>query len=270
MRLFILILLFVQPMYGAFERISQGSRAVAMGGSLVAVSNNQFSAFSNPATLSFQSERTLAVSYAPQPFEIPELSQIAASFVEPSPFGVFSLSASRFGFSLYKETRVGVSYSNTVTDQFMVGATLNYYSLIIQNYGSAGSVGFDLGGAVELSEYVRWGFVAFNLHGATIGEAKEKLPQVFSTGVAYMPMSGATITASLMKDVRYEAELHIGIEYVLMDLVSVRAGSTSDPNTLNAGIGIQASFVQLDYAFSSHSELGISHQFSISLLLGKL
>ena len=268
MKFFVLIFLFVQTTNAAFERTNQGSRAVAMGGSLVAATNNPWSAFTNPATLKSLEERTLSLLYAPQLFELRELSFSAVAFVEPTSFGTFGVSASRFGFELYKETRLGLSYSDAVADFFSLGVTVNYFGLAIKNYGSAGTIGVDLGGVLDVSDQVRWGFAAFNVTGARIGAAKEKLPQVFSTGLTYTPIPEATIAASIMKDVRYDAELRIGIEYMLMDLVALRAGSTNDPNTVNAGVGIHYAFAELDYAFSSHSELGISHQFSLSLTLG--
>ncbi|MEK7249604.1 MAG: hypothetical protein AAB209_04195, partial [Bacteroidota bacterium] len=139
--------------------------------------------------------------------------------------------------------------------------------LSIQNYGSASTIGIDVGVLVDISDEVRWGFAAFNLNAPTIGAAKEKLPQVFSTGVTYNPIQEAIIAASIVKDIRYPTELHIGVEYSLMEMIALRAGTTSDPNTLNAGVGIHYSFVQVDYAFSSHSELGMTHQFSLSLKL---
>ncbi len=261
------MLLFGQTTFAAFERTTQGGRAVAMGGSLVALSGNEWSAFTNPATLMTIGERTVSLFYAPQPFELKELSHGAASYVEPTSIGSFALSASRFGFELYKETRIALSYCDEVGGVVKGGINLDYYSLSIQNYGSASTIGIDVGVLVDISDEVRWGFAAFNLNAPTIGAAKEKLPQVFSTGVTYNPIQEAIIAASIVKDIRYPTELHIGVEYSLMEMIALRAGTTSDPNTLNAGVGIHYSFVQVDYAFSSHSELGMTHQFSLSLKL---
>jgi hypothetical protein len=93
---------------------------------------------------------------------------------------------------------------------------------------------------------------------------------VYSTGIAFQPVRDAAITASVVKDIRFPAELHLGVEYTFVEMVALRAGTTSDPNTLNAGVGVSYSFAQIDYALSSHSELGMTHQFSLSLTLGDL
>ncbi len=241
-----------------------------MGNSLVALTGNEWSAFVNPAGLRTIHERTMSLFYVPQPFEIKELAHGAASYVEPTTLGTFALSGSRLGFELYRETRIALSYSDEFISAVKGGVTVNYYSVSIQNYGSAGTIGVDLGLLVDVSDEVRWGFAAFNLNAPKIGAAKEKLPQVFSTGISFSPINEAVLAASIEKDVRFPVELHIGVEYSLLEMIALRAGTTSDPNTLNAGIGIKYSFAQFDYAFSSHGELGMTHQFSLSLKLGEL
>lgn len=271
MRSLILALFFFpHAAFPAFERMNHGSRAAAMGNSLVALAANEWSAFVNPAGLQTIRERTISLFYVPQPFEIKELSHGAVSYVEPTSFGAFAVSGSTLGFELYRETRIGISYSDEFVKAVKAGVNLNYYSVSIQNYGSAGTIGIDVGLLVEISDEVRWGFAAFNLNAPKIGAAKEKLPQMFSTGVTFAPVSEAIIAASLVKDVRFPVELHMGVEYSLLEMIALRAGTTSDPNTLNAGIGIKYSFAQFDYAFSSHGELGMTHQFSLSLKLGDL
>lgn len=256
--------------FAAFEHLQYGSRSAAMGDAMVAVGGNEWSAFINPALLPTVPERTLAVYYAPQPFELKELARGAATYLEPSPFGTFSLSASRFGFDLYRETRIGLSYGNDLAELVHAGVTLNYYSLSIRNYGSAATFGVDVGLLVGISESVHWGFTASNLNAPTIGAAREKLPQRFSTGIAYRPIYDGTLVAALVKDIRHPVELRLGVEYTFVDIVAVRAGTSSDPNTLNAGLGIAYAFARVDYAFSSHSELGPTHQFSLALTLGDL
>jgi hypothetical protein len=267
--LFFLVFTF-DIMVAAFEQGNQGSRSAAMGNSLVAVSGEEWSAFVNPAVLKTISERTVSLFYAPQPFELKELARAAASFVEPTGIGTFGLSASRYGFELYRETRIALSYAGDLATIVKGGVTINYYSLSIRNYGSASTFGVDLGLLVDVSDNIHWGFAASNLNAPTIGTAKEKLPQIFSTGISFNPIAEGTIAVSVVKDIRYSAEVHVGIEYAMMEMVALRAGTTSDPNTLNAGVGIWYSFAEFDYAFSSHSELGMTHQFSLSLKLGEL
>lgn len=255
--------------FAAFERTATGARGAAMGGALVALPGNEWSGAANPAVLQTVEHRTVALFYVPRPFEMKELAFGAAVYVEPTSAGAFGFTASRFGFELYHETRFALSYATDVAPGIRAGASVSYYALSIRNYGSASSIGFDLGVLVDVAEHVQWGFSAFNLNAATIGQAKEKLPQVFATGVTYTPMPEAVLDAGITKDIRFPAELHLGLEYTMLDVLALRAGTTSDPNSLNAGVGVRLSFARFDYAFSSHGELGATHQFSLSLQLGE-
>ncbi len=171
----VLLLLVVQTSSASFERLNEGSRGFAMGGSLVALQGNEWAAFTNPAGLQTLAEPTLSVAYVPQQFELKELSRGAASVVAPTTVGTFALSGTRFGFELYKETSVTLSYSNTLTGSVMAGANVNYYSLTIQNYGAASTIGVDVGLLVGITDDVRWGFAVFNVNAPTIG-AEIQLP----------------------------------------------------------------------------------------------
>jgi len=270
MKSFVALLMLGHPAFAAFESYTPGARSIGMGGVSVALVNNEWAAFANPGVLNSLQQRSISVFFSPQPFGLKELSRGSFSYVEPTSVGRFGLSGSRFGFALYRETALGVSYGNSVSDAFEYGLTLTYYSLIIQNYGTDWTLGVDVGALVHISDQVSSGFAAFNVNAPTIGTANEKLPQVYSTGIAYQPIPEATLGIALVKDIRFPTEFHVGLEYAIFDVVALRGGLTNEPATMNAGVGISYSFVKFDYAFSSHVDLGTTHDLSISLLLGSL
>ncbi len=270
LRISCLALLFVQCAFGAFERTNQGGRSIAMGGASVSLPSDPWASFSNPGVLPTIDQRFLSLSYSPQQFGLKELARGSFSFVEPTSIGTFALSGQRFGFELYREVTASVSYGRSISDLFQVGVSIDYYSLTIQNYGSAGIVGVDIGGLMQISDQVWWGVAASNLNAPTIGKAKEHLPQQFSTGAAYFPVPEAIISIAIVKDIRYPAELQVGVEYTVFKGVGLRGGVSGEPSTLNAGVGLQYSFIRLDYAFTEHPDLGVGHQISLSLALGDL
>lgn len=254
----------------AFEHLAHGSEAIALGGACVAQINSPWTAFYNPGGLPTVDTRSLSLHYSPQPFGLKELAHGSFSFVEPMSIGTLAASGSRFGFDLYREIDLQGSFGVGVNDLFSVGANVHYYHLSIANYGSASAWGVDVGILARISEEVRWGFSAFNVNAPTIGAAREELPQVFVTGIAYSPIVEATLLVDIEKDVRYPAELHAGVEYTILDILALRAGTISDPSVLCAGAGIHYSIIRLDYAFTNHSELGATHQVSLSIYLGDL
>ncbi len=268
--LVLLILVGWQIGWSAFERMPQGGKAISMGGASVALWQNPWAAFSNPGALVSVGDRTVSLFYSPQPFGLKELASGSFSFLEPMQIGTFALSGTRFGFELYREVTLTASYSRMFEEIFACGVNVNYYSLSIQNYGSASAIGIDVGLLITISDELQWGCAASNLNAPRIGAAKEKLPQGFSTGVCYRPTPNATLVADIFKDIRYETELHIGIEYSVLDLVDIRGGTAGGPSTLTAGVGIHYSLLELDYAFTNHPDLGMTHQASLSIRLGGL
>jgi len=254
----------------AFEHLAQGSNSVAMGGASVAELGNPWAAFSNPGGLAALDGRILSLFYSPQPFGLKELARGSFSFVEPTTIGTFAASGSRYGFELYREVDIQASFGRMINDMFSAGMSVHYYHLSIERYGSAQAIGVDVGLLAHLTDQIRWGFAAFNVNAPTIGRAKEKLPQVFSTGVAYSPLPEITLAVDLEKDIRYPVELHAGVQYLLLDLLAARVGTTGNPSLLSAGLGIHLSIAQLDYAFADHEDLGPTHQVSLSLYLGEL
>lgn len=268
--MFVLLFLFCQSSFASFEKSATGGRSVGMGGSLVGLSSDVWGAFGNPSGFAGVLDRSLSLFMTPGQFGMTELSRMSFSYVEPTGLGIFALSGNRFGFDLYRETTVGVSYSSYLLPDLGTGITLNYHSLTIQNYGTASTLSVDLGLLVDLTDAASWGFAVSNITNSSIGKLKERLPQVFSTGIAYRPITDLHVVLNVVKEVRHPMELQAGVEYRILDLVALRGGTSTEPSTMNVGIGLSYSFVNVDYALSTHAELGSSHHFSLILNLGDL
>lgn len=205
------MLLFVcSRMDAAFEHLMKGSNVIATGGASTAILNNPWAAFCSPGALSSIPGRVASFYYSPQPFGLKELSHGSFSYVEPTALGAFALSGSRFGFELYREVDVQLSFGRGVNDMFSVGGSVHYCHLSIERYGSAHTFAVDVGSLARFTDRVQWGFTAFNVNGASIGAARERLPQVFVTGIAYLPVPEAMLVADLEKDIRYAVQLHAG------------------------------------------------------------
>jgi len=104
---------------------------------------------------------------------------------------------------------------------------------------------------------------------AVLGSSKEKLPQIFSTGFVYRPIEKFSICADYQKELRYDASPRFGFEYWMIEEVAVRGGVSNEPSLFTGGFGVRYLLFQVDYAFSSHQELGGTHQVSISIRWGE-
>jgi len=251
----------------AFEKSARGSAETSLGGASAALAENPWSGLSNPATLLTLTHRTVSASLVPRMFGLKELEHVAFIYVEPTSIGLFALSGSRFGFALYREIVVGVSYSARVSEKLVVGVTSNCFSLSIERYGSDRTIGIDAGAVVELALDLRWGFAAHNLNRPVAGRLSEKLPQVLITGVEYRPVERMLIAADMVKDIRYPVELHLGVQYEVLDALHLRSGTSLEPSLVTGGFGLLYPPIELDYAFSLHAVLGITHQMSVTISL---
>jgi hypothetical protein len=271
MRLTIIALLvLVQSAPAAFEKMTNGGRANGMGGVIAGTSGDPWGALDNPASLPTMADRTLAFYYTPGMMGLTELSRTSVAFVEPFQTGGIAFSASRFGFDLYREVTAAISLGIAPMKDFRFGVTIHYCHLTIRDYGSAGTLKLDAGVQIAVTGEMVYAFCVSNLNAGTIGSTKERLPQVFSTGIMYHPVPGACIGLDIVKDIAFPANLRLGVEYIMVALVALRAGVSSEPSGVSGGIGLVTSLFQLDYAISSHPDLGMSHHLSLAVNFGGL
>jgi len=267
--LLILISFFcIKVSYAQFENVDLGARAIALNGAFTSLSNNSLAIFYNPAGLGQLKYREVSAFYSPAPYGLSELKTGALSYAEPLNFGVFGLAAKTYGYELYRETNIILSYGNNFKGKIFYGLNINYFNINIQNYNSASSFGLDIGTMAYINEFLRWGFFAKNLTGSTIGQSKEKIVQVYRSGFTVQPRNDINLILELEKDVKHPISVRAGLEYSLMDYVDLRAGIGSEPTSFTGGIGINYDLFQLDYALHNSPDLGITHQGTLSINFG--
>lgn len=264
----VLLLVSFRVNFAQFELIDVGAKPIALGGAFTSLANNSNAVYYNPAGLSQMPFREVSIFYSPAPFGLKELANGSVNFVEPTKFGAFGLSAKTYGFELYKEITVTASYSNNYKKKIYYGANVNFYNLKIQNYGSASTFGVDIGGLAYLTDFLRWGFAAFNLNRPKIGTQDDKLPQVYRTGISVQPRNELNFMLDVEKDTRYTTSVKAGIEYSLYDMIDLRAGIGTEPTKFSAGVGLYYSIFEIDYGFYNHQDLGLTHQGTITVNFG--
>lgn len=264
----IILILSFRISYSQFELLDVGAKPISMGGAFTSLANNSNAVYYNPAGISQLPFREVSIFYSPAPFGLKELANGSVNFVEPTKFGAFGLSAKTYGFELYKEITATLTYANNYNRKIYYGANINYYNLKIQNYGSASAVGIDIGAMAYLTDFLRWGFSAFNLNRPSIGTQKDKLPQVYRTGLSIQPRTDLNFVLDVEKDTRYTASVKAGIEYTLYDMINLRAGIGTEPTKFSGGVGFCYSLFEVDYGFYNHQDLGLTHQGTITINFG--
>lgn len=254
----------------ALAQFNPGAKQISLSNADVALSNDVFSVFNNPAGLSQLNWREIGIYYSPAPFGLSELSNAYVAFIEPFSFGSVSLGGMTYGFELYRETKVVVGYSYNYQNKFFAGAALNFHTLSIQNYGNDNAFYFNIGGLAYLSDEFRFGFSFHNINRASFGNDDDQIPVVLNSGLSYDVLKSLSINVAVEKDISYKTSLMFGVDYDIIEYLSLRSGFSNEPSRFSAGIGINYSFISLDYAMFTHNDLGLTHQVGLLVSFDKV
>jgi hypothetical protein len=258
--LFVFVLFFLRAAYCQF---APGAKEIAISNSDVALSNDVFSVFNNPAGPSQLKWREIGIFYSPSPFGLKQLANGYAAYNEPFSFGSVTIGGMSYGFDLYKESKIILGFSHGFSGRFFAGITITYHTFSIKNYGSASAFYINAGGLAYLTKKLRWGFYITNINRATVSTSDNQIPMILSTGFSYNVIDDMSFNFSFEKDVQYAPELHFGIDYQIINNLSLRSGFSTNPSDFSAGIGLNFPYFELNYAFVKHPDLGLTHQVGI-------
>lgn len=264
----VLLILMIRNCPAQFENADLGARAVGLNGAITSLSDNSLSVFYNPSGLGQMKYREISIIYSPSQFGISEISTSALTYAEPLKFGTLGLAFRTFGFELYRENNVILSYGNKYKGKLFYGLNLNYYNLSIQNYNSASTFGIDLGALAYITNFLKWGFFAKNISGSKIGESKESLSRVYRTGITVKPGEDLSMILEIEKDVKYPVSFRAGIEYSINDHADIRSGIGTEPVSFSGGISLNYKMFQIEYAIYNHNDLGITNTGTITINFG--
>jgi hypothetical protein len=264
-KMIILSFILIQSAIGGFERTETGARAAGFGNAYIALAGEVSGVSYNPSGIARLQRGQVSCYYSPQPFGLSELAVASISAAIPLSVGTVGLSARRYGFELYREVSVTATYARIIADSYF-GFNLHYDAVHIKNYGTAGTVGVDVGLIVPLMKKLHWGLAVRNINSPTIGTRKENLPRVFTSGVAYFPVPDLTLLLDIQKELSFAPSTRFGFEYWILNSIAIRSGVTEKPTQFSAGLGLKYQFIQFDYAVAMHQELGWTHSISLTIL----
>jgi len=171
------------------------------------------------------------------------------------------------------------TYSRHFSRHILAGMSIKTIKMKIASVSSQGfPVCFDAG--ILLDKFIGSLSLGVSIHNA--GESrikfvseKNKLPQFLQAGVDYTIKPSIYHRIKILADVKFynddPVSGHFGFDYTYNDALSLRAGIKTDTISdlnFNSGItfgaGIKVSSFYIDYAYLNFSDIGNSHQFSIT------
>lgn len=272
-RFFLLLVLILALSINAVQATSDGSpvgaRRLGMGGAYSGIRGDVWSLWANPAGLT-GIKRFEGGLFTERRYMISEMN--TASFGGVIPFKqthLAGISASTFGFGSYRRNEAGLSYATTLYEVIHLGVKFNFINLAIADYGSVTSFFANVGFMADVSKRFTVGFWTQNVNQAKIGSVQEeRLSTILNGGVAYRPADKLLVTADVVKYLDYPMGLKGGFEYYFIPQFNIRAGYSTSPSSLNAGLGFKADNISIDFANSYHERLGYTPHLSVTLRLG--
>jgi hypothetical protein len=284
-KIMIIILFISQTFAGVFDDRYPSARATAMSNAYVAVANDVWAGYFNPAGLA--ALRQYEFGFAIQrPFNLKFFRNgfLGVTFPLPGQFGTLGLLAETFyvdynGNQLSVENTIELSHGfyllNDTHSSLSIGYNLKYYywdlgeSVGGLELGSAGTFGVDLGLQASIYRRTYVGVYVYNINGPTIGsEVAHDLSKRIVIGAAYQPYTGLTTSLAIEKTIGFDTQVQGGFEFFLVDWLAIRAGASTNPSRFSAGFGLLYSGFQLDYSFQTHDVLAETHKFGFIYHLG--
>lgn len=212
------------------------SKALSLGGiSTVLLDRNNL--FLNPAGLaSLENIEILAVTE--QYYLLDGINKSGVGVVLPIGFGAFGMTVANFGFSEFKQQKLGLTYARKLMDKISIGAQFNYFQTRIPEYGSAGKISFEIGLQANLTKDLIIGTYILNPQENENTSVAE-LPTIFRAGISYLVSKKIMTAIELEKDIDFPLRIKYGVEYKLKEKFILRTGFSSRPANFHLGFGIQ-------------------------------
>jgi hypothetical protein len=270
------------PALAVFDDLEHSLRARALGGAYAGLSDDASAVFYNPAGLASLHARSFEGTF----FEPYNLGfQKANAFAVAVPTGQWGTFA--VGYSDFRVDYLGATLSIEQTFSFSqaiqlmqdiesalsFGYNLNVYRLDYPtrsvsgvDLGSENALGIDIGFQAKLRDRTTAGIFAKNINAPTMGDpVQSDLPQRVSGGVAYRPYDGVITVAEMEKELGQEVQFHGGVEFRVVEPLTLRFGAQTKPNLFDVGVGLEYSQVTLDFTFTNHPVLDETFRYGVGI-----
>lgn len=246
---------------GAFEGRLLSARASALGGLYSALPSDQLALFGNVANLTKHDKLKFSVIFS-RPFGLKELSHSGLALAIPSKYGSFGLAASRFGFSLYRESLLSFGYANNPHKNIYFGISLNMMEVRIKGYGVGRSISLNSGILAEVKDNIILGLTVRNINSPKISADDRSLPRSMRLGLLYLPANNIKVIAEYQKEESFDDILRVGTEIELYPSQFLRLGVSNNPSIISMGFGLTSNGITIDYSAVTHQFLGTTQNIS--------
>lgn len=244
-----------------------GARSSGIAHSSVAVTDI-WATHHNQAGLAFLEKSEIGISYQNLYF-LDELviGHLALAF--PHASGTIGLNIQYFGFDLYNESKIGLTYSRAFGKRWSVGTSINYQRFFVeQGSTNKGVPTIELGFLYKPLKTVQIGVHFYNFtNSSKNNETNEKLPVVGRLGIQKNFNAKTALTAEVSKQESLPEKYGFGFEYYLMEKLGLRCGVGLNPISSAFGLTIGFADFQVHSAYEYSYFIGGNASFSLQYQL---
>lgn len=241
-----------------------GARLTAMGNNGAAVSDI-WSIEANPAGIAKLVKPTIAANYIKLLIDN-DLSKQGVVFVLPSKKNFIGFSFNRYGISEYNEIKAGLAIAKRFGNELSISIKGNYHQISIANYGSTAGFSLDVGTTYQLNDLLTFGFYINNpsLQNYNTKIITTSIPTVFHFGSSYQFSDKLLVAHTLSKNLKGKVDFSLGLDYKIIEMISLRAGLSVKPFKHYAGFGINYKKLMVDFAAENDPNLSYTPQVALA------
>jgi hypothetical protein len=182
-------------------------------------------------------------------------------------------SFSQFGYSLYHEMLLGVSFARNFSDKFSMGVQFNYYTAYFSASDSyKGAFLPQIGLSVKITPDFSLGFNTFNPFQTNINTefVTKRIPSLFSLGTEYFFSTDLVWRTQVDKEVSSNYRVAMGFEYQILQSFAFKLGAYGTDYLVPClGVGFQTGSFLIDLNCEMHPLLGLNTLAAIKYRFGK-
>lgn len=220
--------------------------------------SNAFTGLKNQASLAGTKNFSGGI-FTERRFMLKELGYYQAAAALPTKYGGIGVAVNYFGYSDYNESQLSMGYGKKLGANIDLGIGFMYNAYKISGYGNDGAMSFAIGSIWHINKQIHVGVHVYNPVGGKFGETKtEKIPSVYTAGVAYEIPAQFYISTEMIKVENAPAAFALGLQYSFGKQFFTKAGLNTSNNNWFVGFGVGWKQVRLDVAASYQQQLGVT------------
>jgi len=242
-----------------------GARMAALSGSAI-TQPDAFAGFNN-LSASAQFKGSSYAFYGQIPYGISEIKDAGVSILQHFGTGVMGVVFQSYGNTEFNRQRMNFGYALNLSNKFKASVSLGYSSTRINNgYGKAQTFWVNAGATYHIRKDWKWAAV-LELPASAL-KNQEELPATLCLGTTYSFGEQVALSAQVISttDAQPSLSYSFGVEYIPVEVFSLRFGMNSFWQTWSMGVGTKFRNCSFDAAAVVHPQLGVTPQ--ISLIYG--